>query len=110
MLENPDANKEADSSSELYNKLSEKPAEEQLQFMRDVLSENNNPLISEYSKLSNTTKIALWYRLGQGMADGSVVSVPSDYTLSALAKELVNKFNSIDFEQRYIFMRNVILG
>lgn len=78
--------------------------------MRDTLSGQSNDLSNTYSKLSNTTKIALWYRLGQGMAKGSVVNVPSDYELSNEAQELVNQINQIDFEQRYIFMRNAVLG
>ncbi|MEL6159665.1 MAG: orange carotenoid protein N-terminal domain-containing protein [Cyanobacteria bacterium J06623_5] len=110
VIENPDDNKESDSSSDLYNQLAEKSEDEQLQFMRDTLSGQSNDLSNTYSKLSNTTKIALWYRLGQGMAKGSVVNVPSDYELSNEAQELVNQINQIDFEQRYIFMRNAVLG
>ncbi|MEO0769564.1 MAG: orange carotenoid protein N-terminal domain-containing protein [Cyanobacteria bacterium J06649_4] len=110
VLENPDDNKESDSSSDLYNKISEKSEEEQLQFMRDILSGESNDFSGDYNSLSDTTKIALWYRLGQGMAGGSVVGVPSDYEISSEAQDLVSKINSIDFEQRYVFMRNAILG
>ncbi|MEL6901924.1 MAG: orange carotenoid protein N-terminal domain-containing protein [Cyanobacteria bacterium J06606_4] len=110
VIENPDDNKESDSSSDLYNQLAEKSEDEQLQFMRETLSGENNDFSDAYSELSNTTKIALWYRLGQGMANGSVVNVPDDYKLSDEAQTLVDQVNAIDFEQRYIFMRNAVLG
>ncbi|MGB3790915.1 MAG: orange carotenoid protein N-terminal domain-containing protein [Phormidesmis sp.] len=109
-LENPDDNKESDSSSDLYNKIKGKSQEDQLRFMRDVLSGKSNDLTNAYGSLSNTTKIALWYRLGQGMADGSVIQVPSDYDLSDKAKQLVHDVNEISFEQSYIFVRDAIVG
>ena len=109
-IEDPDANKESDSSSELYGQLKDKSEDEQLQFMRDVLSGTDNDLTGRYNELSNTTKVALWYRLGQGMSENSVVNVPSDYSLSDEGKDLVSKMNANSFEQSYIFMRNALLG
>ncbi len=109
-IENPDDNKESDSSSELYSQLKDKSEDEQLQFMRDILSGADNDLTGQYSQLSNTTKIALWYRLGQGMTENSVVNVPSDYGLSDEGKDLVSKMNANSFEQSYIFMRDALLG
>ncbi len=109
-IENPDDNKESDSSTELYGQLKSKSNDEQLQFMRDVLSGQNNDLTSAYAKLSNTTKVALWYRLGEGMTEGSVVQAPADYQLSGSAQELVSSISKIDFEQRYIFIRDVLLS
>ncbi len=109
-LENPDDNKESDSSSDLYSQIKEKSQEDQLQFMRNVLSGESNDLTNAYSNLSNTTKIALWYRLGQGMADGAVIQVPSDYDLSDEAKQLVSAIDTISFEQTYIFVRDAIVG
>lgn len=109
-LENPDENKESDSSSDLYGQIKEKPQEDQLQFMRDVLSGESNNLTKAYNDLSDTTKIALWYRLGQGIAEGSVIQVPSDYDSSDQAKQLVDAINAISFEQTYIFVRDAIVG
>lgn len=109
-IENPDDNKESDNSSDLFNQLKDKSQDDQLQFMRDVLSGESNDSTKAYQDLSNTTKIALWYRLGQGMAQGSVTQVPGDYSLPSDAKEVVDSLNAIDFEQKYNFMRNVLLG
>lgn len=109
-IENPDDNKESDNSSDLYNQLKGKSEDDQLQFMRDVLSGESNDHTSAYSELSNTTKIALWYRLGQGMAEGSVIQVPDDYSLSSEAEELVSALDEIEFELKYNFMRDVLLG
>lgn len=109
-IENPDDNKESDNSSDLYNQLKDKSKDDQLQFMRDVLSGQSNDNTSAYNELSNTTKVALWYRLGQGMAEGSVIQVPSDYSLSNEAQELVSSLNEVEFELKYNFMRDVLLG
>ncbi len=109
-IENPDDNKESDSSLDLYNKLKEKSNDEQLQFMKDVVSNESNDLTSEYSQLSDTTKIAVWYRLGKGMSEDSVVGMPSDYSLSGDAEEIANNIGAISFEQCYIFMRDVLLS
>ena len=109
-IENPDDNKESDNSSDLFNQISGKSKDDQLQFMRDVLSGESNDSTSAYQKLSNTTKIALWYRLGQGMAEGSVIQVPDDYSLASEGKELAQSLDELDFDQKYIFMRNVLLG
>ena len=109
-IENPDDNKESDNSSDLFNQLKDKSQDDQLQFMRDVLSGESNDSTKAYQDLSNTTKVALWYRLGQGMAQGSVTQVPGDYSLPSDAQEVVDSLNAIDFEQKYNFMRNVLLS
>lgn len=109
-VDNPDDNKESDSSSDLYNEIAGKSQDEQLQFMRDVLSKQGNALTGKYNKLSDTTKIALWYRLGQGMDENAVVDVPSDYEMSDEAKSLVSAMNNNSFEQSYIFMRDAIIA
>lgn len=109
-IENPDDNKESDNSSDLYKQLADKSKDDQLQFMRDVLSGESNDATSAYKNLSNTTKVALWYRLGQGMAEGSVIPVPDDYSLPSEAQGVVSSLSAIDFEQKYNFMRNVLLG
>lgn len=109
-IENPDDNKESDSSLELYNKLKNKSNDEQLQFMRDVVSNESNDLTNEYNQLSDTTKIATWYRLGKGMSEETVVQMPGDYNLSGDAKEIADNISAISFEQCYIFMRDVLLG
>ena len=110
VIENPDDNKESDSSSDLYGQLGEKSKDDQLQFMRDVISGNNNDQTSAYSKLSDTTKVALWYRLGQGMSEGNVVQVPGDYKLSDEAQDVATDIGAINFDQKYIIMRDTILG
>lgn len=106
----PDDNQESDSSSDLFNQLKDQSKDDQLQFMRDVLARKSNDNTKAYGDLSNTTKIALWYRLGQGMAKGSVVPVPDDYSLPSEAQEVVKSLNEIDFEQKYNFIRNILLG
>lgn len=109
-IENPDDNKESDSSLALYNKLKGKSNDEQLQFMRDVVSNNSNDLTNEYSQLSETTQVAIWYRLAQGMSGGDVVPMPEDFTLSGEAQEVADNISAISFEQCYVFMRDALLS
>ena len=109
-IENPDNNEETDSSLDFYNEIVSRSHDEQLQFMRDVLSGKDNDLTGQYNQLSNTTKVALWYRLGQGMEENVIVDVPAGYSLSDEAKEIVSAMNANSFEQSYIFMRDVLLG
>jgi len=107
-IENPDDNKESDNSSDLHNTLKSQSNDEQYQFMRDVLSESDNDSVKAYRQLSDTTKVALWYRLGQGMESNEVVGT-GEYSLSDEAKEIVSAITSISFEQKYIFMRDALL-
>ena len=109
-IEKPDDNKESDSSLELYNTLKGQSEDEQLQFMKDALSDANNDHSDEYNQLSNTTKTALWYRLAQGMDNDNIVDIPGDYELSGEAKELADKLQQIDFEQIYIVTRDFLLA
>ena len=110
VIEDPDDNQESDSSSDLYGQLAGKSKDDQLQFMHDVISGNNNDQTGAYSKLSNTTKVALWYRLGKGMSEGDVVQVPGDYKLSDKAQDVATDICAINFDQKYIIMRDTILG
>lgn len=108
-VENPDDNKESDSSLDLFNEVSNKSQDEQLQFMRDLLNKQDNDLTGKYNQLSDTTKIALWYRLAQGMEKNNVVGIPAEYSLSSEAQEIVSAMNANSFEQSYIFMRDALV-
>ncbi|MBW4595093.1 MAG: Orange carotenoid protein [Brasilonema angustatum HA4187-MV1] len=99
-----------DTSDELFNKVKEKSHEEQLQIMRDLLTPSSTDIRREYDSLSNNTKLAFWYRLAQGMENSTIVPVPSDYQLSAQAKELLSRLEPIDFELQYVFLRDALLA
>ncbi|MBP5973709.1 Orange carotenoid protein [Brasilonema sp. CT11] len=99
-----------DTSDELFNKVKGKSHEEQLQIMRDLLTPSSTDIRQEYDSLSNNTKLAFWYRLAQGMENYTIVPVPSDYQLSAQAKELLSMLEPVDFELQYVFLRNALLA
>ncbi|WP_341527829.1 orange carotenoid protein N-terminal domain-containing protein [Nostoc sp. UHCC 0302] len=107
--ENPEGTA-PDTSEGLFNKVKEKSHEEQLQIMRDLLKPSSTDIRREYDSLSNNTKLAFWYRLAQGMENTTIVPVPSDYQLSAQAKELLSMLESIDFELQYTFLRDALLA
>lgn len=99
-----------DTSEGLFDKVKEKSHEEQLQIMRDLLTPTSTDIRQEYDLLSNNTKLAFWYRLAQGMENSTIVPVPSDFQLSAQAKELLSMVDDIDFEKQYVFLRNALLA
>ncbi|MEH2071462.1 MAG: orange carotenoid protein N-terminal domain-containing protein [Nostoc sp.] len=99
-----------DTSEELFNQVKEKSHEEQLQIMRDLLTPSSTDIRREYDSLSNNTKLAFWYRLAQGMENSTIVPVPSDYQLSAQAKELLSMLEAVDFEVQYVFLRDALLA
>ncbi|NMG06170.1 orange carotenoid protein N-terminal domain-containing protein [Brasilonema sp. UFV-L1] len=99
-----------DTSEGLFNKVKGKSHEEQLQIMRDLLTPSSTDIRREYDSLSNNTKLAFWYRLAQGMENSTIVQVPSDYQLSAQAKELLSMLEPIDFELQYAFLRDALLA
>lgn len=99
-----------DTSEGLFNKVQRMSREEQLQIMRDLLSPSNTEIRREYDSLSNNTKLAFWYRLAKGMENSTIVPVPSDFQLSAQAKELLSKLELVGFELQYVFLRDALLA
>jgi hypothetical protein len=57
----------------------------QLQFMRDLVENNNTPEARAYGVLTNNTKLAFWYQLAVLMDEGIVIPVPEYYKLSDVA-------------------------
>lgn len=109
-LEDPNNNTAPDNSSDLFDRIKGISQDDQLQLMRDLLEEKETDLTRAYYQLSNTTRIAFWYQLGQGMENSEVIGMPEDYELSADAKELVSELTATGFEQQYVFMRSALLS
>ncbi|MGK7912725.1 MAG: orange carotenoid protein N-terminal domain-containing protein [Synechococcus sp.] len=79
--------------------------EEQLHFMRDLVSKVNNPLTRAYGLLTSNNKLALWYQLAEWMRSGDVIPVPAGYQLSVLAKAVFNKIVALEFGQQIAILR-----
>lgn len=93
----------------LFDNIQAKSKEEQLQAQRDIVSGTNSDISSAYTALSSSGKLDVWLRLAQGMEDGSVIQVPSDYELPSNTNDFSNSIKQLDFEQRVNFMRSVVV-
>lgn len=92
----------------LFNQVKEMSHEEQLQVQRDLVARNNTQIGREYGALSDTTKLLFWYLLAQGMDQGVVIPMPSDYKLSSPAEDLFNQIKGLDFGQQITVFRDIV--
>lgn len=82
--------------------------QEQLQAQRDLISDGSTDISREYSALSPSARIEVWLLLGQGMENGTIIQVPSDYQLPVETDEFTAMISKLEFEQRVNFMRSAV--
>jgi hypothetical protein len=92
----------------LFNQVKGLSHEEQLQIQRDLIQRNNTLITREYGALSDTTKLLFWYFLAQGMDNGTIIPMPSDYQLSSQADHLLNQIKELEFQQQITFFRDIV--
>ncbi|MEH2139882.1 orange carotenoid protein N-terminal domain-containing protein [Nostoc sp.] len=92
----------------LFNQVKELSHEEQLQVQRDLINKVDSEISREYGSLGDTTKLLFWYRLSQGMDDGTIIPVPSDYQLPSESKVLLGKIQGLAFEQQITLFRDYV--
>lgn len=84
--------------------------EQQLQAQRDLLKGANNDIYRAYNALSPNAKVEVWLLLAQGMEDGTIIQVPSNYQLPAETDEFTAQIKQLGFEQRINFMLSAVEG
>ncbi len=103
----------ADSAQEtagaLYNQIKAMSKEDQLQAQRDIAGRAATDTSRAYRALSSSGKLDLWLRLAQGMDEGVIIQVPSEYELPSETKDFVDTVTNLDFEQRLNFMRSEVV-
>ncbi|MDZ8030409.1 MAG: orange carotenoid protein N-terminal domain-containing protein [Nostoc sp. DedQUE08] len=92
----------------LFNQVKELSHEQQLQVQRDLINKADSQISREYGSLGDTTKLLFWYRLSQGMDDGTIIPVPGDYQLPSEAKALFGKIQGLEFEQQITLFRDYV--
>ncbi|MEH2168535.1 MAG: orange carotenoid protein N-terminal domain-containing protein [Nostoc sp.] len=92
----------------LFNQVKELSHEQQLQVQRDLINKADSQISREYGSLGDTTKLLFWYRLSQGMDDGTIIPVPNDYQLPSEAKLLFGKIQGLEFEQQITLFRDYV--
>lgn len=92
----------------LYNQIKAKSHEEQLQFQRDLINKADTEYTRMYGSMSDTTKLLVWYRLAQGMDEGTIIPMPPGYELSSEAQEVLNQIKGLEFEQQITMLRDYV--
>jgi hypothetical protein len=98
-----------DTAAAVFDQFVALSKEEQLQAQRDIVNRANTDLSRAYSALASSGKLDLWLRLAQGMEDGRIIGVPSDYEPPAQTNEFVEQIKQLEFEQRLNFMRSAVV-
>ncbi len=92
----------------LFNQVKELSHEEQLQRQRDLINKADTQHSRMYGSMSDTTKLLFWYRLSQGMDDGTIIPMPAGYELSSQAQQLFDQIKGVDFEQQITLFRDYV--
>jgi hypothetical protein len=92
----------------LFNQVKELDEEAQLQLQRDLINNVDTQLTREYGSVGDTTKLLFWYRLSQGMDEGTIVSFPSDYKLSSQSQQLLERIKGLEFQQQITLFRDYV--
>ncbi|MEI1373246.1 orange carotenoid protein N-terminal domain-containing protein [Nostoc sp. UHCC 0926] len=82
--------------------------EEQLQAQRDIINGAANNISQTYNSLSPNAKLDVWLMLAQGMENGTIIPVPSEYQPPAETDEFVASIKKLEFEQRINFMLTAV--
>jgi hypothetical protein len=99
---------EPDIAEGLFNQVKALSHQEQLEVQRNLLKGKNTLISREYGSLSDNTKLLFWYRLAQGMEQGTIIPMPEDYELPEDGSQLLAALESMDFEQQITFLRKSV--
>lgn len=88
----------------VFDQIQNMSHQEQLQVQRDLLQGEASEVSSAYNSLSRHAKLEVWLLLAQGMEEGTVIQVPSDYQLPSETDQFTEQIKQLDFEQRISFM------
>ncbi|MBD2561158.1 MULTISPECIES: orange carotenoid protein N-terminal domain-containing protein [Nostoc] len=92
----------------VFDQILDLSKEEQLQAQRDIINGAANNISQTYNSLSPNAKLEVWLLLAQGMDNGTIIQVPSDYQLPAETDEFVALIKKLEFEQRVNFMLSAV--
>ncbi|MEH2287098.1 orange carotenoid protein N-terminal domain-containing protein [Nostoc sp.] len=92
----------------VFDKFLDLSKEEQLQAQRDIINGAANEISQAYNALSANSRLNVWLLLAQGMDNGTIIQVPSDYQLPSETDEFVALIKKLEFEQRINFMLTAV--
>lgn len=82
--------------------------EEQLQAQRDIINGAANNISQAYNALSANSRLDVWLMLAQGMENGTIIPVPSEYQLPGETDEFVALIKKLEFEERINFLLTAV--
>lgn len=91
----------------LFEQVQNKPHEEQLQIMRDIVGGTDTRYSREYGALSANTKLAFWYFLARGMVQKIIIPMPNQYPLSDTENEWLGTLELLEFDQQITILRDL---
>ncbi|MEH2330022.1 orange carotenoid protein N-terminal domain-containing protein [Nostoc sp.] len=94
----------------VFDKFLDLSKEEQLQAQRDIINGAANDISQAYNALSANSRLDVWLLLAEGMENGTIIQVPSDYQLPGETDEFIALIKNLEFEQRINFMLTVVQG
>lgn len=83
---------------------------EQLQAMRDLVSQTETSVTRAYGVFSPNTKLGFWYQLAEWMQQSFVVPMPANYELSEQGKRVLEAIKSLEMGQQITVLRNIVVG
>jgi hypothetical protein len=115
---------------EVVKQVTEMREGSQVEFLQDILSDTDRdevvldihpskamaqlipgdgvePPIAEYEGLNPNERLAVWYNLASKMGD-SMAALPSDYSLSSEAQELLTSLKSYETEEKLQFLSQIV--
>lgn len=131
VTQHPTAMSVSSEVDELVKQINDMRQEDQVQFLRDVLSEKATqsdavaldphptkamlellpggvtPPLKKYQDMSVNSRLTLWYYLGQGM-ESQFSSIIASNPLSPEATQLVDSLKQGDFDQQIAFLDKVV--
>lgn len=93
----------------LFTQVKHIRREEQLDAIRDIASGADTRVSREYAALNVNMKLAFWYKLAQGMQNGSIQQVPQNHDLAPGAKSVMAALETMGFNEQVGFLQRAIL-
>lgn len=92
----------------LFAQIKQMSHAQQLQVMRDLVTNTNTQISRSYGLLSINTKLAFWFQLAEMMKEGFVVPVPAGYQMSRDAETAFETLKQLDFGQQITVLRSAV--
>ena len=92
----------------LFTQVKHIRREEQLDAIRDIAAGADTRVSREYTTLNVNMKLAFWYKLAQGVQNGSIQQVPHNHELSPEAKPVLTALEAMGFNEQVSFLQKAI--